>query len=235
MNLETKGQLNKISHSYDKGIDLGRKGINQYRNLPDDIINNPNYKLFEKMQNENNLSDSTRIEIYEYLSPTTTMRFIDLGCCLNLMFGGYDKWESTYYGVDISPKTIQLLEEYTQNHKVSYGSLFCGSMHQTPYEDNFFDIGCCIGSLEYFEKDFVKVCIEEFTRIMKSNGKFVLDIPNVGTAECEITALIEESLGREDKFDLSVSEFENIIGHYFIIDKKEYIGPMIQYFLSVNK
>ncbi|MFA9375996.1 MAG: class I SAM-dependent methyltransferase [Lachnotalea sp.] len=228
-------QLNKILRSYDKSIDLGRKGIDSYRNLPDKIIHNPNYKLFEKMQNENNLSDSGRKEIYEYLSPTTTMKFIDLGCCLNLMFRGFDKWESTYYGVDISPKTIQLLEEYTQNHNVSYGSLFCGSMHQTPYEDNYFDIGCCIGSLEYFEKDFVKVCMEEFLRIMKPKGKFVLDIPNVGTPECEITSLIEKSLGREDKFDLSILEFENMIGKHFIIDKKENVGPMIQYFLNVNK
>lgn len=228
-------QLNKVSLSYDKGIDLGRKGIDSYSNLPDEIIHNPNYKLFQKMQNENKLSDSGRKEIHEYLSPTTTMKFVDLGCCLNLMFRGYDKWESTYYGVDISPKTIQLLEEYTQNHSISYGSLFCGSMHQTPYEDNCFDIGCCIGSLEYFEKDFVKECMEEFIRIMKPNGKFVLDIPNVGTAECEITSLIEKSLGREDQFDLSILEFENIMGQHFIIDKKETVGPMIQYFLRINK
>lgn len=69
----------------------------------------------------------------------------------------------------------------------------------------------------------------------ETKGEFVLDIPNVGTAEFEIIFLIEKSLGREDKFDLSILEFENILCKHFTIDKKENVGPMIQYFLSINK
>ena len=30
---------------------------------------------------------------------------------------------------------------------------FPANMHETPYNANFFDIGACIGSLEYFEKE----------------------------------------------------------------------------------
>ena len=85
--------------------------------------------------------------------------------------------------------------------------------------------------MEYFEKDFVQQAVAEFSRIMKPNGKFVLDIPNIGSPEFEITKLIEEYLGRQDKFNLSVEEFETILDAYFMIDKKEIVGPMIQYFL----
>lgn len=104
-------------------------------------------------------------------------------------------------------------------------------MHETPYDTNFFDIGECVGSLEYFEKDFVQQAVAEFFRIMKPNGRFVLDIPNIGSPEFEITKLIEEYLGRQDQFNLSVEEFETMLDAYFIIDKKEIVGPMIQYFL----
>lgn len=227
----TAEQLKKIADSYDKGIDLGRKGIDSYNNLPEEIVNHPSYNLFIKMRNEGRLSDSAGEEIYDFLCPTETMKFIDLGCCLNLMFGGYDQWESLYYGVDISPKTIELLREYSTKNKIRIGSLYCGSMHKTPFEENFFDIGCCIGSLEYFEDCFVKECIKEMHRIIKKSGKLVLDIPNAGTEEFEITALIEKSLGREDLFNLEAADFEQFIQSYFKIHKKKIVGPMIQYFL----
>lgn len=53
----------------------------------------------------------------------------------------------------------------------------------------------------------------------------------IRAAEFEISKLIEEYLGRQDHFNISVEEFESILSPYFAIDKKEIVGPMIQYFL----
>ncbi len=230
-----KKQLEAIAKSYDKGIDLGRKGIDSYDNFPSFITNHPYYPLFQQMRMNGTLSDSARKEIVEYLAPKTGMKFIDLGCCLNLMYGGYKDWPSTYYGVDISSKTIELLHEYAEKNHITVGDLSCCSMHETPYDTNFFDIGECVGSLEYFERDFVRQAVVEFSRIMKSMGRFILDIPNIGSPEFEITKLIEEYLGRQDRFDLTVEEFETMLNAYFVIDKKEIVGPMIQYFLVSKK
>lgn len=230
-----ENQLELVAKSYDRGIDLGRKGIDSYENFPPYITEHPYFPLFRQMEMNETLSDSGRKEIIEYLAPKAGMKFIDLGCCLNFMFRGYKDWPSAYYGVDISSKTIELLHEFTEKNDLSVGDLFCGSMHETPYDTNFFDIGECIGSLEYFEKDFVQQAVAEFHRIIKPDGKFVLDIPNVGTPEFEITKMIEEFLGRPDKFNLSVKEFETLINAYFVIDKKEVVGPMIQYFLVCKK
>lgn len=229
-----KEQLESIAKSYDRGIDLGRKGIDSYDNFPSYITNHPNYPLFQQMRMETS-SDSARKEIVEYLAPKAGMKFIDLGCCLNLMYGGYKDWASTYYGVDISSKTIELLHEYTEKNHLTVGGLYCCSMHKTPFDTDFFDIGECVGSLEYFEKEFVQQAVAEFSRILKSNGRFVLDIPNIGSPEFEIAKLIEEYLGRRDQFNLSVEEFETILDAYFVIDKKEIAAPMIQYFLVSKK
>lgn len=228
-------QLELVAKSYDKAIDLGRKGIDSYKELPEFITNHPDYPLFQKMQMDEMLSDSGRQEIVDYLSPTKDMCFIDLGCCLNLMFRGYDHWSSMYHGVDISSKTIQLLHEFVAKNKLVIGSLYCGSMHETPYESNFFDIGACIGSLEYFEKDFVEKAITEAHRILKPCGKFVLDIPHIGSPESRIAMIIEEYLGRADKFKLSSQEFDDMLMDYFEIEKTEKVGPMIQYFLKSKK
>ena len=230
-----KSQLDLVAKSYDKGIDLGRKGIDSYENLPPHITNHPNYPLYLKMRMDETLSDSSQNEIVEYLLPQDGMRFIDLGCCLNLMFRGYNDWPSTYYGVDISEKTIELLQEFVHKNNITVGSLYCGSMHETPYDTSFFDIGACIGSLEYFEKDFVTQAIAEAHRIMKPDGRYVLDIPNLGSPEFQITALIEEYLGRADRYNISMEEFEKMLMPYFIVDKKEKMGPMIQYFLICIK
>lgn len=228
-------QLELVAKSYDKAIDLGRKGIDLYKELPEYITNDPDYPLFQKMQVDGTCSNSERREIIDYLSPAIDMNFIDLGCCLNLMFRGYNTWPSIYHGVDISSKTIQLLHEFVENKKLPIGSLYCGSMHKTPYDTNFFDIGSCIGSLEYFEKDFVEKAIIEAHRILKPYGKFVLDVPDIGSPECRIAMIIEEYLGRADKYDMPSQEFEAMLGNYFEIEIKEKVGPMIQYFLRVKK
>lgn len=231
MMISNEDQIEAIAKSYDLGIDLGGKGIDLYENLPEEITNHPNYMLFEKMQKDGNLSDSGRKEILNYLLPEKDMKFIDLGCCLNLMFRGYGSWPSTYYGVDISSKTIDLLRSFTEKNDIKIGDLYCGNISDTPYAENFFDIGACIGSLEYFEKDFVEKALAEAHKIIKPYGRFVIDIPNMGTPEFQITARIEEYLGRPDRFNMSVEEFEIMLVDYFIIHKKEDVGPMIQYFL----
>ena len=215
-----KDQLKAIADSYDKAIKLGLKGIDAYHNLPQFITDDPKFKLFQQLKENGNLSDSNRNEIYTFLSPNKEMRFIDLGCCLNLMFHGYNQWESLYHGIDISPKTIKLLKKYVKKEHISIGSLNCCSMHSTPFVDKYFDIGCCIGSIEYFDKEFIKDVIQEIYRILKPAAKFVLDIPHVGSDEFVITAIIEEYLGRKDTFDMTIEEFESSIQPYFKIDKK---------------
>lgn len=225
-------QLELIAGSYDKAIDLGSKGIDAYEKLPKFITDDPRFRLFLRMKEEGKLSDSSRKEIYEFLAPRKGMKYIDLGCCLNLMFSGYNTWESLYHGVDISPKTIQLLQKYLKKEHVAVGALCCCSMHATPFEDRCFDIGCCIGSLEYFEKEFIEAVMNEIRRILKSSARFVLDIPNVGSPEFGITSIIEEYLGRKDMFNITIKEFEEMLQPDFRIEHKEVVGPMIQYFLA---
>ncbi|MCL2462561.1 MAG: class I SAM-dependent methyltransferase [Defluviitaleaceae bacterium] len=215
-------QLELVAKSYDTAIELGGKGVvDPYRNLPGYITDDPDFFIYQlQIEGETEgLTSSVSCIVRDYLSPAAGMKFIDLGCCLNLMFRGYGEWPSTYYGVDISGKTIGLLEEFAaKNAGLNVGSLYCGSIHETPYEADFFDIGACIGVLEYFERDFAERAIKEARRIIKPGGRFVLDIPNLGAPACRIMMLVEEYMGRPDKFDMRPLEFENMIKNYFYID-----------------
>ena len=233
--MEIESQLKSIEKSYDTAIEYGRRGIDLYKDLPEHITQDPAYPVYQKMIMDKEGSDSGRKEIKDYLSPDGDMTFIDLGCCLNLMFRGYDTWPSTYHGVDISGKTIELLEEFVTEKKIPIGSLYCGSIHETPFDAHYFDIGACIGVLEHFEEEYVTAAMMEAHRIIKPGGRFILDIPRVGSPECRIMMVIETHLGRPDRFDMSSPEFEDILENYFETEKKEKAGPMTQYFLRCKK
>ena len=231
-----ENQLELVARSYDKGIDFGRRGIDLYKGLPEQITDDPDYPVYQKVLMEG-ASNSGNQNIMNYLSPTINMKFIDLGCCLNLMFRGYDGWPSTYYGVDISSKTIQLLNEFISKNHLSVGSFYNGSIHDTPFENSYFDIGACIGVLEYFEKDFIEKAIVEAHRIIKPEGKLVLDIPSITSPSCRIMMLIEEHLGRPERFDMSAKEFEDMLQNYFKIERmeKDDSWAMFQYYVSCKK
>ncbi|MCL2400149.1 MAG: class I SAM-dependent methyltransferase [Defluviitaleaceae bacterium] len=232
-----KNHLNVVASSYDKAIELGKKGIDLYKDLPDHLKDEPDYHLFEKAGAEGLDSSSGDKRIKEYLSPVQNMYFIDLGCCLNLMFNGYAEWPSIYHGVDISSETIKLLKEYSAKNNLNVGELFCGSIHKTPFDANYFDFGACIGVLEYFEKDFVSEALAEAYRILKPGGKFVLDIPNNNGKMRRFMNLVELSMGRPCRFDMLPREFEEILLKFFEIEKSEEVDAvaMILYFLKRRK
>ena len=208
--------LKAIAQSYDRAIELGRNGIDSYNNLPEYLMKDPDYINFQTARENGLDSDSGRIEIKAFLSPAVNARFVDLGCCLNLMFNGYDQWPSTYYGVDISTETIKLLREFSEKKRLRVGMLHCGSIH------------------EYYEKAFVREVLIEIHRILKPYSKFVLDIPDHAGKMRHFMNLVETSMGRPDKFDMSMEEFEEILLDFFEIEKREKIDAvsMVQYFLK---
>ena len=64
----------------------------------------------------------------------------------------------------------------------------------------------------------------EAHRIIKPNGKFVLDIPNIESPTGRIMMLIEDYMGRPDKFDMLPQEFEDMLKNYFEIEETDRAG-----------
>jgi SAM-dependent methyltransferase len=228
-------QLEAIAASYDKGIE-----VDLYDNLPEDIISHPDYKAYKTIieaAGPMTGGDSGFGNIRAYLAPAAGMRFVDLGCSANLIINGYDTWPSLYHGVDISSKTVELLKRFTAKHELAVGALVCGSIHETPFADSAFDIGACIGVLEYYTKGFIETALREMHRIMKPGGKLVLDAPNLDSAACRGMMLLEANAGRPDRFDMLPPDFEIMLRRYFEIDKaaKADARPMFQYFLRCKK
>lgn len=218
----------RVAKSYNRTIELSKEGFNQYTNLPTTITSMAYYEDY--LCQDDRDSGNTRIK--EYLDPNNDMLFIDLGCCFNLIEADYDQWKSLYYGVDISSQVIDVLKNYIRENSLCIGGVFLEDMINTHFADNMFDIGSCIGSLEYYEANIVEQAILEISRILKKHGKFVLDIPDITSKEYSVSRVIEEYLGRKDDFNLSEGAFEKILTEHFIINAKQYKNGTVIYYIE---
>jgi len=233
--------LERVAKTYDRCIvEFGNEDAPDYDNLPGHITSDPDYPAWKAEAERQSYKSECKKEIKDFLSPAKGMNFIQLGCSLNLMFKGYDRWPSAYYGVDISGQTIRLLNDFIKKNNISVGALHCGSIHDTPFADSFFDIGECIGVLEYYERAFVLEAVREFHRILKPGGRFVLDIPNSASPSGRMAMLIEGYMGRPDLFDMTPREFEDMIEDYFEIEDSDrmranHAGAMYHYYLRCKK
>ena len=217
-------QLAVVAASYDAAIEGGRRGDDgpsPYEDLPDYITSDPDYPAYATGIG---VSASANDDIREALAPAAGMKFLGLGCALNLMFNGHDQWPSTYYGVDISAQTIDLLHEFAVQKQLPIGSLHCGSIHDMPFDDGAFDIAACIGVLEYFAADFVRAAMVEIRRVLKPGGLLAVEIPHIGSGVCRVAKMVEAHIGRPGLFNLSQQDFETIASESFAVEKK-YVAP----------
>lgn len=136
-----------VSKSFDKTIEISQEGINQYETLPACIVNTMQFVKYKDNQ-RSSTNDSGNPYIKEFINPQRGLKFLDNGCCLNLMKRGYQDWLSVYYGLDISPKILDVLEQYISLNNISIGKIVYADMANIPFENQYFDIADCIGSLE---------------------------------------------------------------------------------------
>jgi ubiquinone/menaquinone biosynthesis C-methylase UbiE len=230
---KTKDHLNVISKAYDKTVDNFNEGIEDEDLLPDDFKNSERYKRFKKIisSNPNGSEDS---QIFNYLNPKSGMKFLDVGSCANLICKKLHEWPSEYYGIDISPKLIKASQNFVKRNNIKIGGLCVAEVAKMPFENNFFDICAVIGVLEYFDTTYIKKSLKELYRVIKSNGKIVVDMPNLEHPDCKTMIKLEGYLGRTRENIPSNEEFETELKKLFSIEKVN-SQIMTSYFARAKK
>jgi len=101
---------------------------------------------------------------------------LDLGCGTGPYLQILAGLAREVVGVDVAPAMI---EEATRNLPAGLGnvSLVVASVFDLPFPDDHFDVGVCVGVLEYFN-DPVSVLRAAF-RVMKPGGTIVFTVPSV--------------------------------------------------------
>lgn len=111
--------------------------------------------------------------------PPKTQRLLDIGCG-----GGHFAQEARgriveYYGVDVSPVLLEQAEASLASvaDECRIHLAQCDIDRGLPFEDGFFDAVACIAVLEHVMNP--PSVIDEIHRVLKANGVFVLEVPNV--------------------------------------------------------
>jgi SAM-dependent methyltransferase len=215
---KTNDPIKVISKAYDKTVDNYNEGIEDEDLLPEEFKNSERYKRFKKIlsSNPNGSEDS---QIFEYLNPKKGMKFLDVGSCANLICKKLHEWPSEYYGIDISPKLIKASQNFVKRNNLNIGGLYVAEVANMPFANNFFDICAVIGVLEYFDIEYIKKALKELHRVLKPQGKIVLDMPNFNHPDCKTMIELEGYLERTRENVPSNEEFEKKFKKLFSIEK----------------
>lgn len=221
-------QLERIRKAYDLTVEWYNKGIDPLDNVPEELKNLPEFKAF---QEETGISCSSGApENREYLDPQPCMNFLDAGCGGGLAAYRLDRWPSTYYGVDISPRLIRAMQGFAENEKISTGGLWVADLADLPFDDDFFDIAAVIGVFEYHTLDYIAEALKELHRVLKPRARIVMDIPNLEHPHVKVMFKLEEYLGRPN-IPKSRSAFEEILTPQFSIERTDDTQVMLKYFV----
>ena len=115
------------------------------------------------------------VEAYEIfvrlLEPKPNTKHLDVACGLGLLLKALESHKVETFGVDISPKAIEVCKEYCPNAHVQVANA-----EQLPFESNFFDSITCIGSLErMLDRD---KALREQIRVAKKGAKICYMVRN---------------------------------------------------------
>ncbi|KKK58643.1 hypothetical protein LCGC14_3042370 [marine sediment metagenome] len=101
-----------ISESFDVAIQKIREGRDWIENIPVQFRASQEFKRFEKEIKPEDLNSSNALDIRNFLDPGQEMNFLDAGCNANLMNYRLDMWDASYYGIDISSKSINAMRDF---------------------------------------------------------------------------------------------------------------------------
>ncbi len=224
-------QLKRIRKAYDLTIEQHHEGIDPFDEIPSKLRSSPDFKAFRENTSQINCGAA---DVRDYLEPQSKMRFLDAGCSADLFNYRLDKWSSTYYGVDISPSVIKAMESFVIREGISIGGLWIGDLSKLPFKDNFFHIAAVIGVFEYCTLEYINIALCELRRVLKSQARVVLDIPNQKHPHYDLMLKVGEELGRPS-IAFSRQAFDKILEPLFHIRRIDSSQVMLKYFVETAK
>ena len=224
-----KDQIKRIRDAYNLTLWQYNNDIDPFQDLPKEFTDSPEFKEFIAENQGECCSGSP--EIKNYLNPQIGMKYLDLGCAASLVSYQLYKWDSEYYGIDISDQLIRAMDKFVEDNQISIGGLFVGEINKLPFRKSFFDIAACVGVLEYFSLEYNEQVLSELHRVARPGGRVVLDIPNEDHKHYHVMLRLEELLDRPI-IPYHISDFEEILLNHFIIMKTDARFVMKRYYLE---
>lgn len=130
---------------------------------------------YEKLYSREIIKDEDRAYAWmaeRFAKGKGVRRVLDIACGGGFMLRDLSNYAEELYGLDISDNALRIARQ-----KLPDAKLFSGSAEELPFEDSFFDLVTCLGSLEHFLHP--EKALEEAKRVLKSRGTFLVMVPNI--------------------------------------------------------
>lgn len=95
------------------------------------------------------------------------------GIILDLACGSGRLLNYANYGIDASPKMIEIAKQKYKDKKI-----FNADAEQTPFESNSIDTIICFHLFMHLDQPKISKVLEECNRILKKNGRIIFDVPS---------------------------------------------------------
>jgi SAM-dependent methyltransferase len=231
---KTDDQIEIIRNAYNRTVDNYNNGIEDENQLPDEFKNSEKYKHFKRTLKSFE-SGSAVSKIKKFLDPQKGKNLLDIGSGINFITKKLHEWPSIYYGIDISPKIIQVSQNIVDQNNLEIGGLFVAEAAKLPFENDFFDICSIVGVLEYYDIHYIRKVFREIYRVLRPNSRMFADTLNFNHPDCETMIEFEGFLGRTRKNVPVAREFEKELNKLFSIEEVDETSLMRGYFVKVVK
>ena len=150
-------------------------------------------------------------------------RILDVGYGGGTFMPSLVKIARKVYGIDTLPKAQMEIVKKVLKKEGLGAELSVGSIFNSPYKNNFFDIIVCVSVLEHFEGKELNKAVREMYRILKPGGIIIMGFP----VKNPMTDFIIDHFLSFDPNDIHPSGHKQILG---AIKEEVRIEKRIHYF-----
>jgi len=145
-----------------------------------------------------NLAPKIASPFWELSEFKKNQRCLDIGCGVSFLIYDWLKWETYFYGQEISTVARSALNSRgSQLNSKLFKGVQAGAAHQLKYENDTFDRVISTGFSCYYSTAYWKLVLQEVKRVLKPDGILVFDAIDPDTELAENWAILEIYLGAE--------------------------------------
>ncbi|MEO0854396.1 MAG: class I SAM-dependent methyltransferase [Cyanobacteria bacterium J06648_11] len=125
---------------------------------------------------------------------------LDIGCGVSFFLYPWTSWDAHFHGIDVSPKTIQLLQTRApQLNSKLFKSARCKAAHQAFEETpaDTYDLAIATGMLYYYPLDYFEMVWPDIQRVCKPKANWIVETVNPESPWAEEWGLVELEKGCE--------------------------------------
>ncbi|HNV97684.1 MAG TPA: class I SAM-dependent methyltransferase [bacterium] len=112
--------------------------------------------------------------VINYINSKNGLKILDAGCGDGFFEYSVNN-KNHIFGVDYSEKAIEFAKIF--NNSSTSKEFFCQSIETTNFPDNYFDVVVNLAVFEHIEPEKCQNVLEEFGRVLKSDGELIMAIP----------------------------------------------------------